>query len=293
MKAFAIRELVKKFPEFTLGPLNLDLEPGSVLGYIGPNGAGKSTTMHCLTGLLKAERGVMEIFGKKNNPYAVDWKFDIGYVGDAHVFYERWSVAKNLKFLSQFYPAWSDTLALDLVKRFDIPLEKKAKNLSSGNRVKLSLIGALAHSPRLLILDEPTAGLDPVVRTEVLNALFDVLETGERAIFYSTHILADISRLADELAFLDDGKVILRAAKEDLLEQWRKISFRFSGDSLSLTAVSAHRQEGSNHQVISSDFRSTIRHLSEIGAENVQEIRMSIDEIAVQILKGENHVQTH
>jgi ABC-2 type transport system ATP-binding protein len=285
-KAFQFHDVIKTYPGFQLGPLNLELDPGMVLGYVGPNASGKTTTMHCLTGLVKVESGTMEVFGRRNDPNKPEWKFDIGYVGDMHVFYENWSGEKNLKFLSQFYPKWSDKLALDLAKRFDLPLDKKAKALSSGNRVKLSLVSALAHSPRLLLLDEPTAGLDPVVRTEVLDTLFEVLEDGERAIFYSTHILSDISRLADDLAFLDNGKVKLRTAKDDLTDNWRKISFRLSGNNIRFEGAVRHWQEGMDHQVISSDYQATLRQLGELGAENILENRMTIDEIAVQILKG-------
>ena len=290
--AFSIHDLVKTYPDFKLGPFNLDLAPGAVLGFVGPNGSGKSTTMHCLTGLVKADAGTMEIFGRPNDPNHVDWKLDIGYVGDEHVFYENWSGEKNLKFLAQFYPNWSDQLVADLAKRFNLSLNKKAKELSGGNRVKLALIAALAHSPKLLLLDEPTSGLDPVVRAEVLEVLFEILEDGERAIFYSTHILSDISRLADELAFLDNGKIKLRAAKEDLTEQWRKISFRFSGNDFKLEAATSHKHEGMDHQVISFDHAATLRQLGEMGAENVQAYRMGIDEIVVQILKGGENVES-
>lgn len=283
--AFSIKNLVKTFPDFQLGPLNLELAPGTVLGYIGPNGSGKTTTLHCLVGLLKADSGEMEIFGRRNDPNKPAWKFDIGYVGDVHVFYENWSGEKNLKFLSQFYPNWSDRLVQELAERFVIPLHKKAKELSGGNRVKLSLISALAHSPRLLLLDEPTAGLDPVVRTEVLDVLFQVLEDGERAIFYSTHILSDISRLADDLAFLDNGRIKLRSGINDLTDQWRKISFRFTENNVRLDAIVSHQHEGNDHQVISSNREITLKQLADLGIENVQESRLTIDEIAVQILK--------
>jgi len=289
--AFAIKNVVKTFDDFQLGPLSLELEPGTVLGYIGPNGSGKTTTMHCLVGLLKADSGGMEVFGRRNDPHHPEWKLDIGYVGDVHAFYESWSAEKNLKFISQFYPNWSDRLAADLAKRFNIPLNKKAKELSGGNRVKLALIAALAHSPKLLLLDEPTSGLDPVVRAEVLDVLFEIVESGERAIFYSTHILSDINRLADELAFLDNGKILQRTAKDDLTERWRKISFRLAGNDFhQLTAVVQQRHEGREHQIISSDFEATLQHLQQLGAEDVQAHRMTIDEIAVQILKGAQHV---
>jgi len=285
-KAFRLKDVVKTYPEFQLGPLNFELEPGTVLGYIGPNGSGKTTTMHCLTGLVKADRGEMEIFGRRNNLHKPEWKLDIGYVGDVHVFYERWTAEKNLKFLSKFYPNWSDERVLELAKRFQLPLNKRAKDLSSGNRVKLSLVSALAHSPKLLLLDEPTSGLDPVVRAEALDTLFEVLEDGERAIFYSTHILSDISRLADELAFLHNGKIIQRSAKDDLTDQWRKISFKLSKENVVFEAAVNLTKEGNDHQIISSNFKATLKQLRGLGAENIQESRMTIDEITVQILKG-------
>jgi ABC-2 type transport system ATP-binding protein len=285
-KAFELIDVVKIYPDFKLGPIDMSLEPGIVLGYIGPNGSGKTTTMHCLTGLVKVNSGEMRIFGRPNNPNKPAWKLDIGYVGDAHVFYERWTAAKNLKFLSQFYPGWSDARAADLSRRFKLPLEKKAKNLSSGNRVKLSLVSALAHSPKLLLLDEPTSGLDPVVRAEVLDTLFEILEDGERAIFYSTHILSDISRLADELVFLNEGHIMMRKGKDDLIDSWRKITFRLVGTDVALKSIVNHRKEGKDHQIISSNCEETLAQLQEIGAENIQENRMTIDEIAVQILKS-------
>lgn len=287
--AFEINNLIKKYPDFQLGPLELTLEPGTVLGYIGPNGSGKTTTMHCLVGLVKADNGEMKIFGRPNNPHKPDWKLDIGYVGDVHVFYENWTAAKNLKFLKQFYPNWSDELVTDLSKRFELPLNKKAKELSGGNRVKLSLVSALAHSPKLLLLDEPTSGLDPVVRTEVLDVLFEVLESGERAIFYSTHILTDISRLADELAFLNEGQILQRNTKDDLTDSWRKITFQLDKENVDFDSIVSHIAEGKDHQIVSSDFETTLKQLQEIGAANIQENRMSIDEIAVHILReGKN-----
>ncbi len=285
-KAFEYRDVVKTFPEFKLGPLNLFLEPGTVLGFVGPNGSGKTTTIQCLMGLLRTDSGQMRVFGRPNDLNQPEWKWDIGYVGDVQVFYERWSGEKNLRFLAQFYPHWSHALAERLADRFRLPLKKRAKDLSSGNRVKLSLVGALAHSPRLLLLDEPTSGIDPVVRSEVLDILFEIQESGDRAIFYATHILPEINRIADELAFIDDGNVWLRTPKDDLIEQWRKLSFRLKGDSRSWPGTVDHDREGDDHHIITSRFSATLAQLKANGAENIREARMSIEEIAVQILKG-------
>ncbi|MCK5145131.1 ABC transporter ATP-binding protein [bacterium] len=284
--AFKLNNVVKSYSDFTLGPLDMSLEAGTVLGYVGPNGSGKTTTMHCMTGLVKADQGEMSIFGQQNHPNIPAWKLDIGYVGDVHVFYERWTAAKNLKFISQFYPNWSDQHAQELISRFALPLNKKAKDLSTGNRVKLALVSALAHSPRLLLLDEPTAGLDPIVRAEVLDTLFEVLEDGERAIFYSTHILSDISRLADELAFLVDGKVTLRADKDNLIGGYRRISFRLEGSRSEFDECVDVRREGAMVQVISKNAEATLKHLTHLDVEQIHESRMTIDEIAVLILKN-------
>lgn len=165
-------------------------------------------------------------------------------------------------------------------------MNKRAKDLSTGNRVKLSLIGALSHHPKLLILDEPTAGLDPVVRTEFLDLLFEIVETGERAVFYSTHILTDISKVADEIAFIQNGKILQKTLKEDLIEKWRRIVFKFAGELPSIDNALLIESEGNNHKIISKDYFSTIEILKNLGAENIQEVRMSVDEIAVQILKS-------
>ena len=284
--AFKITRLTKSFSEFQLGPLNLELEPGMVMGYIGPNGSGKTTTMHCMVGLVKPDAGEVEIFGMQNDPNKPDWKFDIGYVGDKHVFYENWSGQKNLEFLRQFYPNWDNQFADELIKRFEIPITKKAKELSTGNRVKLSLIGALAHRPKLLILDEPTSGLDPVVRTELLDILFEVVESGERAIFYSTHILSDISRIADELTFINNGQITLTTPKEDLIENWRRISFKLAKERIDFVSTELVEVEGNSYKIISNNFELTLNELKNLDAENITETRMSVDEIAVQILKN-------
>jgi len=285
-KAFEINGLTIKFPDFKLGPIDLDLQPGTVLAYIGPNGSGKTTTMHCMVGLLKHDSGRIKIFGRENNPNKPDWKYDIGYVGDKHVFYEKWSGDKNLEFVSQFYPDWDNNFAADLANRFEIPLKKKAKELSTGNRAKLSLISALAHKPKLLILDEPTSGLDPVVRDEFLDVLFEAVENNGCAVFYSTHILSDISRIADELVFLNNGKIMLRTAKDDLTENWRTISFKLQKNGIDFEGSVHTEKDGANYKVISKNYETTLLQLKQIGAENINEARMSVDEIAVQILKN-------
>jgi energy-coupling factor transporter ATP-binding protein EcfA2 len=185
-------------------------------------------------------------------------------------------------------PPWTQALAGAC--RFALPLDKQVRHLSKGNVAKLALVAALGHAPRLLLLDEPTAGLDPVVRSEVLDVLWEVLEDGEHAMFYSTHVLSDISRLADELVFLRDGRILLRSSKDALTDGWRRISFRLGERDVAVAAAVEYRRVRAEHQVVSDNGEATLAQLRELGAEAVEQSRMTIDEIAVTILKGGSHV---
>lgn len=239
---------------------------------------------------MRPDAGEVKIVGRPNDLNRPAWKLDVGYVGDQHVFYERWTAGENLNFLARFYPGWSARKAEELARRLRLPLEKRARDLSTGNRVKLALIGALAHSPKLLLLDEPTAGLDPVVRLDVLDELMEVIQDEEPAIFYSTHILADIKRLVDDLVFLDQGRIILQSTKEDLVEKWRTVTFYSDHQVSTVGAVVQIRREGRAHQVISSDHEATLAHLRTLEVEIREVHYLPIEEIAVQIIKGGSRV---
>jgi ABC-2 type transport system ATP-binding protein len=283
--AFQLINLNKKYKEFELGPLNLELDPGVVLGYVGPNGSGKTTTMHCMMNLVKPDDGRIIIFGRENDPNKVEWKHDVGYVGDAHVFYESASVKNNLEMFSRFYPSWDNKWVDELVRRFDVPLNKSAKQLSAGNRVKLSLITAMAYHPRLLVLDEPTSHLDPLVRAEVLDVFYEVMESAESAIFYSTHILTDIARLADKLAFLHDGNLTATMSTVDLQERWRKLSVRRRDLPKNIAGAERVRSSDLDHEIITSDHEATMNHLKELGISDIHMLRMSLEDISVEILR--------
>jgi ABC-2 type transport system ATP-binding protein len=290
--AVSLRGIEKSYPGFALGPLDLEIEPGTVVGLVGPNGAGKTTTLNCIAGLVVPDAGIVEIFGRLNRPDDTAWKRDLGYVGEEHGFYGRWTAEKNLRVVAGLHPGSSEQRVRGLIERFELPSATRAVDLSKGNRTKLALIAALGHGPRLLLLDEPTSGLDPVVRSEVLDVLWEILEDGEAAILYSTHVLSDISRLADELVFLREGRILLRAEKEALSQSWRRISFRLETDDIALAGAVDHQRVRMEHQVISSDHESTLRQLGELGAESIEASKMTIDEIVVEILRGGGHVET-
>jgi len=282
--------LTKRFPGFQLGPLDLVLEPGTVLALVGPNGAGKTTTLNCMAGLVVPDEGGTEVFGAPVHPNRPEYRREVGYVGEESGFFQHWTASRNLEFMARLLPGWSHDRARRLAERFALRMETPVSALSRGNRTKLALVAALAHGPRLLLLDEPTAGLDPVVRAEVLDVLWEITEDGDHAVLYSTHVLSDISRLADELAFLRDGQLVLRTGRDELSESWRRISFRLPDGDFTLIGIVEHKQVRAEHQVITRDAEATLQQLAEFGAEAVEVSRMSVDEIAVQILKEGHHV---
>ena len=282
--------LTKRFPGFQLGPLDLVLESGTVLALVGPNGAGKTTTLNCMAGLILPNEGGTEVYGAAVHPSRPEYRADVGYVGEESGFFQRWTAGRNLDYLANLLPSWSSERARQLSDRLALPLDKPVSKLSRGNKTKLALVAALAHGPRLLLLDEPTSGLDPVVRAEVLDVLWEIIEDGEHAVLYSTHVLSDINRLADELIFLRDGRIVQRTGRDELSERWRRISFRLQNEELELSCVVEHRRVRAEHQVITRDAETTLQELTELGAEAIEVGRMSVDEIAVQILKEGHNV---
>lgn len=284
--ALSIQGLIREFPDFTLGPVNLELPKGTVMALIGRNGTGKTTTMQCIMQLLKRDAGDVTLFGELTDLLKPEWKNRIGYVGDKQPFYEGWSVRKNLDFIAQFYPNWSKVREKTLIDRLELPIDKQIKNLSKGNRVKVSIVSALAYNPDILLLDEPTSGLDPVVRSSLLEFLFEYIEAGDKAILYSTHILSDINRIADIITFIDDGKVFHTAAKDDLLDSWRKMTFMLDDATAVFNHCIIHEKQQHNHMIVTYDYAKTNAELQALNASQIQSSRLSLDEITTYILKG-------
>jgi len=284
--ALKVSTLMKSFPGFKLGPLDLELESGTVLGLLGPNGAGKSTTIHLIAGLLLPERGTVEVAGLPQQVRKPEWKLPIGFLGEERPFYESWTGLENLGFLAGFYPDWDRRLAAALAKQLDLDLEKPVRDLSRGSRVKLGLVAALAHRPRILLFDEPTDGLDPVVRSTALDLMRAFMaEEEEHSILYATHVLGDISRLADELAFIRDGKILRRERTDLLVDRWRQILFTFDGDLPLMTGIHEHRSRGSEHRITTGDYQAVLHQLDSIGGRDLHVSHLGIEEIAVAILK--------
>jgi ABC-2 type transport system ATP-binding protein len=213
----------KKYPHFLLDNISLDLPAGSILGFIGANGAGKSTTIRILMGLVRQDSGAVEVLGHSMPADQVAAKQKIGFVSEDMRLYGTTTLAWHMNFAASIYPDWNQAYADKLVRRFDLKPQQKIKGLSHGQRVKAALLLALAHQPRLLVLDEPTTGLDPVARREVLAELMAVLADEERTILFSSHNTLDVEQISDRIAFIDRGRIIDFADKESLLDRWRRV----------------------------------------------------------------------
>jgi ABC-2 type transport system ATP-binding protein len=284
--SFEFIDTVKEFKDFKLGPLKFGLEPGSVMAYIGPNGSGKTTSLYLLSGHQQAKSGTIEIFGQQNSLDKIDWKYKIGFVSDEPSFFSNWDAVKNLKFISGFYPKWSNKRTDELINRLSMPTNKKVKDLSKGNLTKLSIIAALSHNPQLLILDEPTDGLDPVIRTEFFDLLYEYMEDEENSIIYSTHALNEINRLSDKLAFLNNGQIKMISDTESLIEKWRIIEIKgIISDGNNLNFISENLYNNGISILKVSDYITAMKYLMEKEIKIINEKYMSIEEISISIIK--------
>ncbi|MCI5698702.1 MAG: ABC transporter ATP-binding protein [Clostridiales bacterium] len=217
--AISVRNLVKEFNGFKLGPLNLTIPRGCIVGYIGQNGAGKSTTIKLLLGLVKRTSGDLEVLGN-TNPEDIDIKDRLGVVFDNLLMPEEMNSSDVDKFCTRIYSKWEKKKYHELLKRFDIPKDKPIKSYSRGMRMKLSIAIALAHNAELLFLDEATSGLDPVVREDILDILMEYIQDENHTVLISSHILSDLEKIADYIAFIYRGKILFFEAKDDLKDNY-------------------------------------------------------------------------
>jgi ABC-2 type transport system ATP-binding protein len=220
MPAIRITNLRKRYPGFELQDVSFTLPRGYVMGLVGPNGAGKTTIIKLIMNLIRPDGGEIKVFGLDHRAHEAEIKARVGWVYDVPPFYGDVSLRDTKRAIALFYPKWNEGLFNELAAQFQLPLRKKVKSLSNGMRTKLALALALSHDADLLVLDEPTTGLDPVFRRELLHGLSDLLQDERKSILFSTHITTDLERIADFVTFIRDGRVTLSTSREELMERW-------------------------------------------------------------------------
>ena len=218
MNALELHGLEKHYPDFALGPIDLELPGGTVCGLIGENGAGKSTTIKLIMDMIDGDAGTVKLFGQEGiTPLA---KADIGVVLGGEGIPTCLTAPQVGKVMAGIYPNWDAAAYADWCRRFDLPENKKYGDYSTGMKMKQCLAVALSHHPKLLLLDEATSGLDPVVRDELIDLLLDFVRDENHAILISSHIVSDLEKLCDYIAFLHQGRLLFCEEKDALLEQY-------------------------------------------------------------------------
>jgi ABC-2 type transport system ATP-binding protein len=286
MNEFAVQMtgVGKDYRFFSLNDVKLEIPYGHIMGFIGPNGAGKSTTIRILMGLVHQDRGEVRLLGHPMPAAQAAAKCDVGFASEDMRLYGSATLDWHMRFIRAIYPSWDEGYAQTLLKRFDLRAEQRMKGMSHGQHVKAGLLLALARRPRLLILDEPTTGLDPVARHEVIRELTDVMNDERRAILFSSHNTHDIEQISDQITFIDRGRVIESRDKETFLDRWRRIRVELPGDVAlpALPGVVAMTQAGRIAVATTNAFTDTLPRAYEAAGIRVHAVEnMTLEEIFV------------
>jgi len=273
MFLLSIKNLNKSYPGFQLKHVSLALPKGYILGFVGENGAGKSTTINSMLNIIKRESGTIKIFGKDIDQDEIDIKRNIGYIS-GEIFYPKKQIKQVTNIYKRFYDTWDEGIYRSYMTKFKLDESKKIDQLSKGMYLKYVLALALSHHASLLILDEPTTGLDPVARDNLLEIFQSLVETEEVSIFYSTHITSDLEKCADYIAFIKDGCIIEHSSKEDLLDHYRLVN----GSNESLQII---KNQLISYKENAFGFNGLIKTDLIIVHEDIRYAEPSIDDIVI------------
>jgi ABC-2 type transport system ATP-binding protein len=274
----------KKYPFFSLDDIQLKVPEGQIMGLIGPNGAGKSTTIRILMGLVHQDHGKVRVLGYRMPAEQVAAKWDIGFASEDMRLYESMTLGWHMSFIRSIYPNWDARYAQTLLKRFGLREEQKIKGLSHGQRVKATLLLVFARRPKLLVLDEPTTGLDPVARHEILRELTGVMADDGRSVLFSSHNTQDVEQISDQITFIDRGRIIDSMDKETYLDRWRRLRLEvpYGIDLPALPGVIGIRQDGRLAVATANKFVPGLASAYESSGARVQSIEnMTLEEIFV------------
>lgn len=282
--AIELNGVCKTYRFFELQNIALRLQRGTIMGLIGPNGAGKSTTIRILMGLVHQDRGDVRVLGHRMPDEQIAAKWDIGFASEDMRLYEGMTLGWHIDFMKSIYPSWDDRYAQLLLKRFGLRAEQKIKGISHGQRVKATLLLVLARRPKLLVLDEPTTGLDPVARHEILRELTAVMVEEQRSILFSSHNTQDVEQISDQITFIDRGRIIDSMDKETYLDRWRRLRLEVP-DGVAVPAlpgVIGIQQTGRLAVAIANAFESHLPNAYENSGARVHAVEnMTLEEIFV------------
>lgn len=220
MNALEIKNISKTYKNFKLDDISFVLPCGHIMGLIGENGAGKSTIINCILDIIEKDSGSISVLGQKNDKNNVSLKENIGVVLDASDVYDNYTVKQVENIMKDVYKQWNHEVYDYYIQKFSLPLNKMIKDFSRGMKMKMAITIALSHQPKLLILDEATSGLDPIMRDEILDVFMEFVQDENHAILLSSHISSDLEKIADYITFIHEGKLILSTSKDELIYEY-------------------------------------------------------------------------
>lgn len=223
MDLLTVSDLRKEYKSFTLDSVSFSIPAGYIMGFVGENGAGKTTTIKSILNVVTRNGGSVKIFGKDIDEHEMEIKSDIGYVS-GEMFYPKKKLKDITRVYRRFFSRWDQDVYREYLNRFKLDENKRLDELSKGMGMKYTIALALSHHARLLILDEPTSGLDPVARNSLLDVFQSLVAETEMSILYSTHITSDLEKCADYITFIQDGRIIESAQKDDILDNYRLVN---------------------------------------------------------------------
>ena len=283
--AIETRDLVKRYGSIAaVDGLSLSVPLGAVYALVGRNGSGKTTTIRMLLDLALPDAGKACVLGMDCHAERMRVLERVGYVSDRPLL-GSWTGEQLVRFNRGFYPRWSDELVARYVRVFDIPMKQRFRNLSRGNQTKMWLMLALAQQPDVLILDEPTAGLDPVVTDQLLRVLVEDVAAEGRTVFMSSHHLSEIERIADWVGMIDKGKLLLEAPMEELRARFRRIQVAGVAEmAMPMAAMRVRRSGASTEYVVRDGAEEFVDALERGGATVIQSSPMNLSEIFLECL---------
>ncbi len=271
--------------KIALADVSLQIPTGSVFGLVGENGAGKTTLIKHLLGLFQAQRGSVLVFGKSPVADPVSVLGRIGYLSEDREMPNWMTVAQLMAFAKPFYAHWDDKFAEELREMFELAAGQKVNSLSRGQRARILLLQALAHRPPLLLLDEPSSGLDPIVRREIITAIIRTVSEEGRTILFSSHLLDEVQRVSDRIAMLHEGRLVLCDSLENLLESHDRFTVRFEEPKKQMPAMPGVLESvGEGHEwtvYCHGDREAFLQNVSAQKGEIVEESKPTLEEIFV------------
>lgn len=279
--ALELNNVSKQYKDFTLDNISFQVPQGSIVGLIGENGAGKSTTINAVLGLIRKDSGTVTMLGKTDPD--TECKENIGVVFDGNNYPDMLTPKQLGNVFENIYHSWNGRKYEELLKKFHLPPDKKIKKFSKGMKMKYAISVAFSHNSKLLILDEATSGLDPIIRDEILDLFLDFIQDEEHSILVSSHITSDLEKVADYIVFIHNGKIVFSKPKDELLENYGIIKCGASlFEEMSKEKIIAYRKLDYEWQILVGDRQSAQKEYPKALI-----VPASIDEIMLMYVKGE------